>query len=136
MTVYEQLDALNPIAEEYLRNFVGSSKDFVNVYGVRNFIRWCTIGYKGHTSQVMYLPSTSRIDFPSSIRYTLYLMNVSKEPGTCHRLLRLLYKIIQLGIFTKTELVDTCKDTENIPALMGLIKYDDYSVFDERRLEL
>lgn len=136
MTVYEQLDALNPIAEEYLRNFIGTAEARVQVYGVRNFIRWCTIGYKGHTSQVMYLPSRSRIDFPSSIRYTLYLMNVSKEPSTYHHLLRLLHKFIQLGIFTKTELVDACKDTENIPALMELIKYDDYSVFDERRFDL
>ena len=136
MTVYEQLDALNPIAEEYLRNFIGTAEARVQVYGVRNFIRWCTIGYKGHSSQVAFLPSTSRIDFPSSIRYTLYLMNVSRNPGTCHQLLRLLYKIIQLGIFTKNELIDACKDTENIPALMELIKYDDYSVFDERRFEL
>ena len=136
MTVYEQLDALEPIAEEYLRTFVGAPDAFVNVFGIRNFIRWCTIGYKGHTSQVAFLPSTSRIDFPSSIRYTLYLMNVSKEPSTCHQLLRLLYKLIQLGIFAKNELIDVCKDTENIPALLELIKYDDYSVFDERRFEL
>lgn len=64
------------------------------------------------------------------------ILDCTKEPRDYSVVLRIIFSMIRMGLFTKQQVVDAVSKTENLPALMELIKYDDYSVFDERKLEL
>lgn len=64
------------------------------------------------------------------------ILDHTKEPRDYSVVLRIIFSMIRMGLFTKQQVVDAVSKTENLPALMELIKYDDYSVFDERMFEL
>lgn len=64
------------------------------------------------------------------------ILDHTKEPRDYSVVLRIIFSMIRMGLFTKQQVVDAVSKTENIPALVELIKYDDYSVFNERKLEL
>lgn len=64
------------------------------------------------------------------------ILDHTKEPRDYSVVLRIIFSMIRMGLFTKQQVVDAVSKTENLPALMELIKYDDYSVFNERKLEL
>lgn len=66
----------------------------------------------------------------------LVILDRTKEPRDYAVVLRIIFSMIRMGFFTKQQVVDAVSKTENLPALMELIKYDDYSVFNERKLEL
>lgn len=62
----------------------------------------------------------------------LRLLNNSKEPHDYTVILQIIFKLIRKGFLNKQKLIDAVSKTENIPALVELIKFEDYSVFDER----
>ena len=62
----------------------------------------------------------------------LRLLNNSKEPHDYTVILQIIFKMIRKGFLNKQKLIDAVSKTENIPALVELIKFEDYSVFDER----
>ena len=64
------------------------------------------------------------------------ILDKAKESRDYSVVLRIIFSMIRMGFFTKQQVVDAVSKTENIPALMELIKYDDYSVFNERKLVL
>lgn len=66
----------------------------------------------------------------------LVILDHTKEPRDYAVVLRIIFSMIRMGLFTKQQVVDAVSETENLPALIELIKYDDYSVFNERKLEL
>lgn len=63
----------------------------------------------------------------------LYLFDESKEPREYLIVLRIIFDLIRHGYFTKSQIVDILKDTTNTQGLLELIKWDDYSVFAERK---
>ena len=65
-------------------------------------------------------------------RRLLMLLNNSKEPHDYTVILQIIFKMIRRGFLNKREVIDAVCKTENTAALVELIKFEDYSVFDER----
>jgi hypothetical protein len=63
----------------------------------------------------------------------VHLVDESKEPRDYLIVLNIIFDLIRHGCFVKSQIVDILKDTTNMRALLELIKWDDYSVFEERK---
>lgn len=65
-------------------------------------------------------------------RRLLKILNRSKNPRDYTIVLQIIFKMIRRGFLNKREVVDAVSKTENTAALVELLKFEDYSVFDER----
>lgn len=60
------------------------------------------------------------------------ILDKSKQPRDYTIVLQIIFKMIRRGFLNKQEVIDAVCKTENTAALVELIKFEDYSVFDER----
>ena len=69
--------------------------------------------------------------------YLLPIVNQLKDPRDYQYILRIIFSMIHNGVCTKNEFVDNLKDTDNLPVLLELIKYDNFTVMtDNHRFDL
>lgn len=67
----------------------------------------------------------------------LPLLDESKDPKDYQHIIRIIFCMIRNGVYSKNDFVDALKDTTNIPALLEIIKYDDFTVMtDNHRFDL
>lgn len=70
-------------------------------------------------------------------RLLLPLLDESKDPKDYQHIVRIIFYMIRNKIYSKNDFVDAFKDTTNIPALLEIIKYDDFTVMtDNHRFDL
>ena len=60
------------------------------------------------------------------------ILDRSKQPRDYTIVLQIIFKMIRRGFLNKREVIDAVSKTKNTAALVELIKFEDYSVFDER----
>ena len=69
--------------------------------------------------------------------YLLPIVNQLKDHKDYQYILRIIFSMIHNGVYTKNEFVDNLKDTDNLPLLLELIKYDSFTVMtDNHRFDL
>lgn len=65
------------------------------------------------------------------------ILNECKDPKDYRHIVRIIFCMIRNGVYSKNEFVDALKDTSNTPALLEIIKYDDFTVMtDNHRFDL
>lgn len=65
------------------------------------------------------------------------LLDECKDPKDYQHIVRIIFCMIRNGIYSKSEFIDMAKDTTNTPALLEIIKYDDFTVMtDNHRFDL
>ena len=69
--------------------------------------------------------------------YLVPILNECKDPKDYQHIVRIIFCMIRNGIYSKNEFVDALKETTNTPALLEIIKYDDFTVMtDNHRFDL
>lgn len=72
-----------------------------------------------------------------TILWLLPLLDECKDPKDYQHIIRIIYCMIRHGVYSKNEFIDALKDTTNLPALLEIIKYDDFTVMtDNHRFDL
>jgi hypothetical protein len=65
------------------------------------------------------------------------LLDECKDPKDYQHIIRIIFCMIRNSIYSKNEFIDALKDTTNTPALLEIIKYDDFTVMtDNHRFDL
>lgn len=106
-----------------------------------DLIHFLSLSIKGYSRGIaLYLPAgdlCGRSTRPARLikQILLPILDNFLDPRDYSVIVRIIYSLIRHDIYTKNDFVDNLKDTKNIPALMEIIKYDDFTVMtpkDER----
>ena len=129
-----ELDKYGTIVLSYMANYIPIDYHY-DVY--EDLYRFIALAVNGRHNGIMLWEIKGQPRNPKLCSQLLSPLNTCKDPKDYQHIVNIIFCMIRHKIYSKNDFVDALKDTTNIPSLMEIIKYDDFTVMtDNHRFDV